>query len=314
MYNFNSFLQELSENSGVDFDIQWENGEFLYQSIPNIDKLDNTEVDICLGKQNAKLILKLEHKLCAALIKYCVENKYQEIFSIRDNILINLIQGKSIEYDKIEKSLPFLMKGYNLILVSVEGSKYEAINIVRQMYNEQDMALILYEDNLLVIGKFEDVIEHARSIREAIISNLYCRCYIAYSNIVYFKDELKKAYKSAKESLIIGRKIEAKGEIYNYGNMIFEKTVYNISESIKEEYLERFKEKFDAFDSEMINTIEEFVNSGLNISDAAKKLYVHRNTLIYRLEKISKDTGYDIRDFKQAAIFMIAFLIWKERR
>jgi len=68
------------------------------------------------------------------------------------------------------------------------------------------------------------------------------------------------------------------------------------------------------FDSEMINTIEEFVNCGLNISNAAKKLYVHRNTLIYRLDKIYKETNFDIRNFKDATVFAIAFLIWKENK
>ena len=62
----------------------------------------------------------------------------------------------------------------------------------------------------------------------------------------------------------------------------------------------------------MLNTIEEFISCDLNISEAAKNLYIHRNTLIYRLDKIAKDTGYDIRNFRQAATFTIAFLIWKE--
>ncbi|HCW05292.1 MAG TPA: hypothetical protein DGK91_12705 [Clostridium sp.] len=96
--------------------------------------------------------------------------------------------------------------------------------------------------------------------------------------------------------------------------MILEKIVYNISSEMKKELGDSFSDKFTAFDSEVINTIEEFVNSGLNISDASRRLYIHRNTLIYRLDKIYKDTGYDIRNFKQATVFYMAFLIWKENR
>lgn len=70
----------------------------------------------------------------------------------------------------------------------------------------------------------------------------------------------------------------------------------------------------DSFDNEIVNTIEQFFNNDLNISETAKNLYVHRNTLIYRLDKISRETGYDIRNFKEAALFLITFLIWKESR
>ena len=96
--------------------------------------------------------------------------------------------------------------------------------------------------------------------------------------------------------------------------MLFEKIVYNVDSKIKQEILHMFKDKFDALDSEMILTIEQFVSCGLNISDAARRLYVHRNTLIYRLDKIKKETSFDIRDFKEASVFLIAFLIWKENK
>nr|WP_243429180.1 helix-turn-helix domain-containing protein [Clostridium pascui] len=74
-----------------------------------------------------------------------------------------------------------------------------------------------------------------------------------------------------------------------------------------------FKNKFDNLDKEIIITIEEFINCGLNISDTAKNLYIHRNTLIYRLDKIYKDTNFDLRNFKDAIVFYVVFLLWKER-
>jgi DNA-binding PucR family transcriptional regulator len=90
--------------------------------------------------------------------------------------------------------------------------------------------------------------------------------------------------------------------------------VYSLDPKFKNEFLDSFKSKFNTFDSEIIFTIEEFVDCGLNISDAAKKLYIHRNTLIYRLDKIKKETGFDIRNFKEATVFIIGFLIWKESK
>lgn len=76
--------------------------------------------------------------------------------------------------------------------------------------------------------------------------------------------------------------------------------------------LDTFKEKLDALDNETINTIEDFFNSDLNISDSAKNLYIHRNTLLYRLDKIKRETGFDIKDFNESMTFKIIFLIWQE--
>ncbi|MBM6839900.1 helix-turn-helix domain-containing protein, partial [Clostridium saudiense] len=64
----------------------------------------------------------------------------------------------------------------------------------------------------------------------------------------------------------------------------------------------------------MIKTIEVFFKCGLNLSEAAKELYIHRNTLIYRLDKIEKLTSYDIREFNNAVIFKIVFFLWKEKK
>lgn len=314
MYNFKGFLQDLNVNAAVPFNLLSEDGKVIYEGCPNLSEAEKVEALVWLGKQRARLVLSSKHEMCTSLIKYYIENKYKELFSMREQIFIDVLQGKSIPEERIDKNFPFLSQGSRLLLVSVDGSKYEALNIVKQIYNEQDIVSLIYEESIVVIGNFDEVKEHAESIRDSIISNLYCRCHISYSDEVYNPTNLNKAYESAKEGMLIGKKFGVKGEIYDYGDMVFEKTVYNIKSPVKEEFLAKFKDKFDSFDNEMVNTVEEFMNCGLNISDAAKKLYIHRNTLIYRLDKIAKDTGYDIRDFKQATIFVIAFLIWRESK
>jgi Regulator of polyketide synthase expression len=199
-----------------------------------------------------------------------------------------------------------------LFLVTVDGSKYEALNIIRQLYSEGEVLSLVYGDNIIVLGVFEEINEHARSIRESIVSDLYCKCSVGYGNKILNIRDLKKAFEEAKGCFILGKNFGIKEEIFFYDKMLFEKIVFNISPDVKLELLTKFKEKFNLFDSELINTIEEFINCGLNISDAARRLYVHRNTLIYRLDKITKETGFDIRNFKEATVFIIAFLVWKE--
>lgn len=314
MYNFRSYLQDLSQGTGIHFSLIGEDGTNFYQSDYKFKDLEKLEFDVVLGKQKAKVITENRYEICTSLLKYSIENKYRELFSMREQSLIDILEGKEVGIDKLDKNFPFLSKGCTLFLVNVDGSRYEALNIIKQLYNEQDVISMIYGDNIIVIGNFDEVMEHASSIKESIVSDLYCRCYVSFSEAVYHGEGIKKAYDDAKECMTLGRKFDIKGEIYDYSKMLFEKVVYSISPKVKKELLDNFKEKFSLFDSEMINTIEEFVNCGLNISDASRKLYIHRNTLIYRLDKIDKDTGYDIRDFKQATVFIIAFLVWKEHR
>jgi DNA-binding PucR family transcriptional regulator len=310
MYNFQSFLQDLDSNTGIRFNLKLEDGELMHSGITA--NSDNVSAAITLGSSRAILELPKEYSNCTSLLRYTIENKYKEIFSMREQSLIDILEGKELSADKLERNFPFLAKGCTLFLVSVDGSRYEALNIVRQSYTEAEAVSMLYDDSIIVLGAFDETEEHARSIRESIVSDLYCRCYVSYGSIIYNVKDIMKAYEEAKQCLILSKNFGIKEEIFYYDKILFEKIVYNINPEVKLELLNRFRDKFNLFDSEIINTIEEFVNCGLNISDAARKLYVHRNTLIYRLDKITKETGFDIRNFKEATVFIIAFLVWKE--
>lgn len=314
MYNFRSYLQDLSESTGISFKLTGEDGTVYYESDAALQDSEILQFYVTLGKQKAEVKTENKYEICKALLKYSIENKYRELFSMREQSLVDILEGKEVGIDRLDKNFSFLSKGCVLFLVSVDGSRYEALNIIKQLYNEQDVIAMIYGDNIIVIGNFDEVLEHAESIQESIISDLYCKCFVSFGEAVFSADGIKKAFQESKECMTLGRKFDIKGEIYDYTKMLFEKIVYNISPIVKKELLEKFKDKFSIFDSEMINTIEEFVNCGLNISDASRKLYIHRNTLIYRLDKIFKDTGYDIREFKQATVFIIAFLVWKESR
>lgn len=312
MYNFQSFLQDLSWNTNIKFNVILEDNTYMYSSIEDEEAAKIISAVISLGSSKARLQITSEYENCASLLKYTIENKYREFFSMREQSLIEVLEGKEIATDKVEKNFPYLPNGCTLFLVAVDGSRYEALNIIRQIYTDSEVASFVFDDSIIVIGVFDEINEHAKSIRESIVSDLYCKCTVSYGSIIYSVKDIKKAYEEAKEGITLGRSFGIKEEIFFYDKILFEKIVYNLSSTVKEELISRFKEKFNSFDSEMINTIEEFVNCDLNISDAARKLYVHRNTLIYRLDKIAKETGFDIRNFKEAAVFIIAFLVWKE--
>lgn len=313
MHSFGDFLQDLSNNSGIKFNLYGADGEIIFTGYPDIEDSYKHEIAVELENTKAFLTISKEFKTCGKLLKYTIESKYSELFSIREQVFYNLLESKAVSIDKIDKSFPFISEGCAIILVNLDGNKSEALNIIRQLYNEQDVVSITYGDFIVIIGAFEDTMEHAESIKDSITSNLFCKCYISISDTIYNSKEINKMYNDAAECMALGKKFGIKDKIFSSSGMLFEKIVYNVSDRVKEELNTKFADKFNLFDSEMINTIEEFVNCGLNISDAARKLYIHRNTLIYRLDKIYKDTGFDIRNFKEATVFIIAFLVWKEQ-
>ncbi|MDP4144544.1 MAG: helix-turn-helix domain-containing protein [Bacillota bacterium] len=314
MYDFRDFLQELNSSIDIKFSITTEEGTTMFANNSDIESSERVYIPIFLGKSKAFISIDKKFEYSASLLKYIIENKYKEMYSIKEQTLIDILEGKEVSYDKVENNLPILSKGCTLFLLNVDGNKYEALNVIKQLYNDQDIMSVIYQDDIIVLGVFQEVSEHAASMREAVISDLYCNCFISYGNIAYDKDTLKRAFDNAKQCIMLGKKFGIKDDVLDYNKLLFEKIVYSISPKLKQELLEDFKEKFNNFDSEMILTIEEFVRSGLNISEASRKLYIHRNTLIYRVDKIKKETGFDIRNFKEATVFTIAFLVWREAK
>lgn len=311
MYNFTEFLKNLSHSSKIQFNVVTEDGNPLYISDLDVKNSHIISFNIMLGRVTSIISLEKQYENCTALLKYTIENKYTQIFLSKEQAVIDILENKEISIDNINLNLPFLKNGCYVILISVNGSKYEALSIIKQIYDNEAVVSLIYNDSIIVIGEFSEVEQHIESIKESISSDLYCECYVSYGDITYDIKGIKKAYNDAIQCMVLGKKFDIKDHIFNYNKMLFEKIVYNVDSKIKQELLYVLKDKFDAFDSQMIVTIEQFVDCGLNISDAARKLYVHRNTLIYRLDKIKKETNFDIRNFKDAAVFLIAFLIWK---
>ncbi|GCD09240.1 PucR family transcriptional regulator [Clostridium tagluense] len=314
MYNFTEFLRDLSHSSNIPFNVVTEDGIALYISDLDIENSHITNYTIMLGRVKGIISLEKKYGSCTSLLQYVIENKYTEHFLTKEQAVIDILENREISIDNINHNLPFLEDGCYTLLVSVDGSKYESLSVIKQIYDNEPVVSLIYNDSIIVIGDFDEVEEHAESIKESISSDLYCKCYVSYADRAYDIKGLKKAYNDAVQCMELGKKFDIKDHTFSYNKMLFEKIVYNVDVKIKQELLGMLKDKFDALDSEMIITIEQFVNCGLNISDAARKLYVHRNTLIYRLDKIKKETNFDIRDFKDASVFLIGFLIWKENK
>lgn len=314
MREIKNFLEDLSKKTGINFSIVNEDRVAIFSSEYFEENSNVMYISLNLGRQKAKIYLDKQFKECIPLLKYTIEDKYKELYSENEIVIKDILDGKEVSDEKVNKFIPFLKEGCILLLVKTEGNIHDAIEVINQIYKDNNVITVICDENIVVIVNFKEIMEHAKAIKEAINSNLYCKCYVGFSSVSHDKYEIKKAFDESKESMMLSERFSLREDILDYKKLLFEKIVYSLDSRFKDEFLDSLKSKFNSFDSEMISTIDEFVNSGLNISDAAKKLYIHRNTLIYRLDKIKKETGFDIRNFKEATVFIIGFLIWRENK
>ena len=127
-------------------------------------------------------------------------------------------------------------------------------------------------------------------------------------------DEIKqvsKSYKEAKMALDVGKIFYSERSIVAYSTLGIGRLIYQLPIPLCEMFMQEvFHENTpDTFDEETLSTIEKFFENNLNVSETARQLFVHRNTLVYRLEKLQKTTGLDIRVFEDALTFKIALMV-----
>ena len=140
---------------------------------------------------------------------------------------------------------------------------------------------------------------------------------VGYGNVVTPIHEISDSYQEAKLALEVGRVFYAQKDTISYGKLGIGRLIYQLPMSlcemfIKEVFGDKVPEILD--DEEAMSTINKFFENSLNISETARQLYVHRNTLVYRLERIQKAIGLDIRNFDDAMTFRIAVMVLAHMR
>ena len=246
------------------------------------------------------------------LLAYSLENKLKDILIHKESIVTSLLEGKNIEKDIISAVWPALLDKFYLIDIYIESKLYDAYLYIKGLYHDSAIEVILINDKLLLIAEVKEIYEHIIGIKDALLNNFTSRYYISYCQIENY-EALKKSFEECEYKLMLANKYKVSESVINEKKLILEGIIDSVSEEKKEKIYHIFNEGFSKLDNEMIRTIEVFFRCGLNLSDAAKELYIHRNTLIYRLDKIEKYTAYDIRNFNSAVLFKVVFFIWKEK-
>ena len=305
-------VDDIYKNSKIPFQLSVD-GSGTY-STPLFDKTQNYltkkftfEYTKCCIKVNAAFSAILE------LLIFCIKDKLKEAFIYKRTVISSLLNGEYVEEETIKSTLPRVSEHFYLVEIYSENNIENIYDYIKECYIDSEVEVIIYKGNIIIIGELEDAKEHMESIKETIYNTFSGKYYISYSRVSDLS-KIRKEYIDNLFKIELAKKYSFGDVIIDDKNLIFEGIVDSVSEKVKKDIFEKFDYGFLQLDNEMIKTIEVFFKCGLNLSEAAKELYIHRNTLIYRLDKIEKLTSYDIREFNNAVIFKIVFFLWKEKK
>ncbi|MBQ7040405.1 MAG: helix-turn-helix domain-containing protein [Clostridia bacterium] len=156
----------------------------------------------------------------------------------------------------------------------------------------------------------------AKTLSDAIAAEAMEFVSIGIGTVIYDLEELEHSYKSAVNALEIGEIFVNKHRIYAYSNLGISRLISSVPIGKCKAFLnEVLSERIlSEIDEETLDSIQKFLDCDMNIASAAKALYIHRNTMVYRLDRLQKQTGLDVRRFEDAMLFKMAMLIHKYLR
>ncbi|MBQ4585296.1 MAG: helix-turn-helix domain-containing protein [Clostridia bacterium] len=233
---------------------------------------------------------------------------------IMDNILPSDIYAKSKElhFDGNEPRVAFLIRFYT-------RTEILPFDIVQNMFPEKsrDFVISTGEQDIVLVKALEqdatpsDVEKLAQDIADTAGAEFYCKVGIGIGTIVSNVKDLARSYKESQIAIEVGKVFESEKEVISYENLGIGRLIYQLPTTLCEMFLgEVFKHgSLDTLDKETLQTIQVFFDNNLNVSETSRKLFVHRNTLVYRLEKIRKLTGLDLRQFDHAITFKVALMV-----
>ena len=235
---------------------------------------------------------------------------------IMDNILPSDIYAKSKElhFDGNDHRVVFLVRFYS-------RTEIMPFEILQNMFPDKskDYVISVGEHDIVLVKELKAGVEMkevekiATNIADTLSAEFYTKVAIGISTVVDNIKDLAKAYQEAQVALEVGKVFETDKNIISYENLGIGRLIYQLPTTLCEMFLQEVFKKgsLDSLDRETLMTIQCFFENNLNVSETSRKLFVHRNTLVYRLEKIRKFTGLDLREFEHAITFKVALMVKK---
>ena len=257
---------------------------------------------------------------CVALngAKTNYEEKHDRGTFVKNIITDNILPGDIYIH---AKELHFVTDVPRAVFLIRQVGKVDvaAMDILQNMFVEkqQDYVLSINETDIVLVKQVQpncdgkELTKLAQSIEETLNSEIFVKTVIGIGTIASHIRELADSYKEAQTAIEVGKVFDTEKSIINYENLGLGRLIYQLPTTLCEIFLSEVfkKNSIDALDQETLFTINKFFENNLNVSETSRKLFVHRNTLVYRLEKIKKITGLDLREFDHAIIFKVALMV-----
>ena len=249
---------------------------------------------------------------------------YKERFD-KDNFVKNLLLDNLLLVDIYNRAKKLHIDTEVRRVIFIIETKHEkdtnALDNVRTLLGNRtrDFVTAVDEKNIIVVKELEPNDGHVEL--EKIAENMYTLLkedgeediLIAYGTVVGDIKEVSKSYKEAKLALDVGKIFFSERSVIAYSALGIGRLIYQLPIPLCKMFIrEIFEGKSpDDFDEETLITINKFFENNLNVSETSRQLYIHRNTLVYRLDKLQKSTGLDLRVFEDAITFKIALMVVK---
>lgn len=249
---------------------------------------------------------------------------YKERFD-KDNFIKNLLLDNLLRVDMYTRAKRLHIDTDVKRVVYIIETKHEkdsnALETVRTLFagKTKDFITAVDEKSIILVKEvrdnegYEELDKTAQVIVDMLNTEAMSVVHVAYGTIVNDIKEVSKSYKEAKMALDVGKIFYSDKNVVAYNRLGIGRLIYQLPIPLCQMFI---KEIFDGkspddFDEETLSTINKFFENSLNVSETSRQLYIHRNTLVYRLDKLQKSTNLDLRVFDDAITFKIALMVVK---
>ena len=244
--------------------------------------------------------------------RYDRTNYFQNL--ILDNLLLVDIYNRA-------KRLHINVEGRRVVFLIETKMEREngVMEMMRSLFSQQngDYVVAVDEQGVILIKSLQkgeddqEIRQIAQMIVDMLNTEAMLKARVAYGSEVNELKELSKSYKEAKMAMDVGRIFNAGEKVISYKRLGIGRLIYQLPTNLCKMFMEEIfgNNLPDKLEEETLTTIQKFFENSLNVSETARQLYIHRNTLVYRIEKLQKETGLDIRNFDDALTFKIALMV-----
>jgi len=292
--------------------------EYIFRKIETCNK--NTYIVFCEGTDELASGFAAFLGTHFSTIKQYYDEKYDRE-SFMKNVILDNVLPNDIIYRTRELKLSLDAERIVFLVRNHKGIESTPIDILQSIFPDKTKDFVIrIDDRDIAIVKeiktgtdMKDIIRSAKEMHDTINAEAMVKVSIGISTIVDAVQDLARAYREARIALEVGKVFDTEKNIISYDNLGIGRLIYQLPTTLCELFLNEVfkKESISVLDSETIYTIQKFFENNLNVSETSRKLFVHRNTLVYRLDKIKKLTGLDLREFDDAIIFKVAMMVNK---